>query len=221
MKEPINTTTASRRRRVSSRPRSISQRPSSPICSSYVYAPIPSRCALNRSRRAPAISVLYCMEREHPHRRSPSPSIYRRHRYASPSSPIQTYSERHFLAPPSGTGIAATYTLSQIGQDIVFNRKQERITNSFFACTLALNAVCTGASYITFVDEEDNVFDIFPSGLLSPHQVLSRSASGGPRSRRATPRWAPTSYKSRLLSLSLVCFFISLSSRCDAPQSHT
>jgi hypothetical protein len=42
------------------------------------------------------------------------------------------------------TGIGATYTLSRVGENIVFNQKQERITNSFFACTLALNAVCTG-----------------------------------------------------------------------------
>jgi hypothetical protein len=42
------------------------------------------------------------------------------------------------------TGIWSTYTLSRVGQNIVFNQKQERITNSFFACTLALNAVCTG-----------------------------------------------------------------------------
>ncbi|KAI0249425.1 hypothetical protein BJV78DRAFT_693838 [Lactifluus subvellereus] len=43
-----------------------------------------------------------------------------------------------------GTGIAAVYTLTLIRQDIVFNREQERITNAFFACTLALNALCTG-----------------------------------------------------------------------------
>jgi hypothetical protein len=66
------------------------------------------------------------------------------------------------LAPPSATGIWSTYTLSRVGRNIVFNEKQERITNSFFGCTLALNAVCTGASYIAFADGEGKVFDIFP-----------------------------------------------------------
>ena len=100
----------------------------------------------------PVVSVLCCMERKHPHHRSSSPSIYRRHRYASPSSPMQSYTERHFSAPPPGTGIGAVYTLSLLGHDIVFSTEQERITNSFFSCTLALNAVCTGPSYIAFAD---------------------------------------------------------------------
>ncbi|KAI9436014.1 hypothetical protein H4582DRAFT_1815857 [Lactarius indigo] len=45
-----------------------------------------------------------------------------------------------------GTGIAAVIGLSQIEkkQDIVFAQEQERITNSFFSCTLAVNSVCTG-----------------------------------------------------------------------------
>ncbi|KAH9970118.1 hypothetical protein BGW80DRAFT_1333510 [Lactifluus volemus] len=43
-----------------------------------------------------------------------------------------------------GTGIAAVYTLTLIRQDIVFNLEQERITNAFFSCTLAVNALCTG-----------------------------------------------------------------------------
>ncbi|KAH9990778.1 hypothetical protein BJV77DRAFT_1011183 [Russula vinacea] len=43
-----------------------------------------------------------------------------------------------------GTGIGAVYTLTLVGQNVVFNQEQERITNSFFSCTLALNAVCTG-----------------------------------------------------------------------------
>jgi len=43
-----------------------------------------------------------------------------------------------------GTGVAAVYTLTLIGDDVVFNQEQERITNAFFSCTLALNAVCTG-----------------------------------------------------------------------------
>ncbi|KAI0280918.1 hypothetical protein BGY98DRAFT_914040 [Russula aff. rugulosa BPL654] len=45
-----------------------------------------------------------------------------------------------------GTGIAAVYTLSLLGrgQNHVFDKKQEQVANSFFSCTLALNAVCTG-----------------------------------------------------------------------------
>ncbi|KAH9167706.1 hypothetical protein EDB89DRAFT_111322 [Lactarius sanguifluus] len=45
-----------------------------------------------------------------------------------------------------GTGIAAVYGLSQLEkkQDAVFVIEQERITNSFFSCTLAVNSVCTG-----------------------------------------------------------------------------
>ncbi|KAI0054573.1 hypothetical protein BV25DRAFT_1773424, partial [Artomyces pyxidatus] len=43
-----------------------------------------------------------------------------------------------------GTGIAAVYTLTLIGTNVWFNMTQEKITNSFFSCTLALNAVCTG-----------------------------------------------------------------------------
>ncbi|KAH9979197.1 hypothetical protein BJV74DRAFT_858521 [Russula compacta] len=42
------------------------------------------------------------------------------------------------------TGILALYTLTLIGQNVVFNEEQERITNAFFACTLSVNAVCTG-----------------------------------------------------------------------------
>ncbi|KAI0066293.1 hypothetical protein BV25DRAFT_1913050 [Artomyces pyxidatus] len=42
-----------------------------------------------------------------------------------------------------GTGIAAVYTLTLTGTNVWFNEKQERITNSFFSCTLALNTVCT------------------------------------------------------------------------------
>jgi len=41
-------------------------------------------------------------------------------------------------------GIAAVYTLSLVGTNVVFNNHQQRISNSFFSCTLALNAVCTG-----------------------------------------------------------------------------
>ncbi len=52
----------------------------------------------------PVISVLHCMEREHPHHRSPSHSIYRRHRYASPPSPTQTYTECDFPHLLQGPG---------------------------------------------------------------------------------------------------------------------
>ncbi|KAI0299221.1 hypothetical protein BC826DRAFT_64102 [Russula brevipes] len=43
-----------------------------------------------------------------------------------------------------GTGVAVVYTLTLIRDDVVFNQEQKRITNAFFSCTLALNAVCTG-----------------------------------------------------------------------------
>ncbi|KAI0063029.1 hypothetical protein BV25DRAFT_496880 [Artomyces pyxidatus] len=43
-----------------------------------------------------------------------------------------------------GTGIAAVYTVTLISTDVYFNDRQEQVTNSFFSCTLALNAVCTG-----------------------------------------------------------------------------
>ncbi|KAI0040855.1 hypothetical protein FA95DRAFT_809781 [Auriscalpium vulgare] len=43
-----------------------------------------------------------------------------------------------------GTGIAAVYTLTRVSTNVIFNEKQEKVTNSFFSCTLALNAVCTG-----------------------------------------------------------------------------
>ncbi|KAF8261168.1 hypothetical protein EI94DRAFT_1833463 [Lactarius quietus] len=44
------------------------------------------------------------------------------------------------------TGIAAVYTLSLIKptSSAEFSLEQERITNSFFSCTLAVNSVCTG-----------------------------------------------------------------------------
>jgi hypothetical protein len=46
----------------------------------------------------------------------------------------------------AGTGIAAVWTLSQLTtrQSPEFSLEQERITNSFFSCTLAVNTVCTG-----------------------------------------------------------------------------
>src|SRR5713226_2360420 len=110
--------------------------------------------------------------------------------------------------PPLATGIGAVYTLSRVGTNVVFNQKQEKITNSFFSCTLALNAVCTGASISQYLPMwGTQVFDIaFRPGLPSPHQGLSHSASGGLSNRRVTPRWVPTLRKSPLLSSSLVCF---------------
>jgi len=44
------------------------------------------------------------------------------------------------------TGIAAVYTLSLVTEkeSPEFSLEQERITNSFFSCTLAVNCVCTG-----------------------------------------------------------------------------
>jgi hypothetical protein len=46
----------------------------------------------------------------------------------------------------AGTGIAAVYTLSQLTakQSPEFSLEQERVTISFFSCTLAVNTVCTG-----------------------------------------------------------------------------
>jgi|SRR6266850_3559144 len=91
----------------------------------------------------PAISVLYRLECEHRCPRVPDPSICCRHRYAPP----WFYSRRgRTLIPLSqAMGIAAVYTLSLVGTNVVFNNHQQRISNSFFSCTLALNAVCTGA----------------------------------------------------------------------------
>lgn len=54
------------------------------------------------------------------------------------------------LIGAKGTGIAAVYTLTLIRQDIVFNLEQERITNAFFSCTLAVNALCTGMPLSSF-----------------------------------------------------------------------
>jgi hypothetical protein len=83
------------------------------------------------------------MEHERPDHRSPSPSLRGRHRYA-PFIIADAYVRSTVLVLTEGTGIAAVYTLTLIRQDIVFNLEQERITNAFFSCTLALNAICTG-----------------------------------------------------------------------------
>ena len=107
-------------------------------------------------------------------------------------------------------GIAAVYTLSLIGTDTVFNNEQQRISNSFFSCTLALNAVCTGAC-LCFSS------DIFLS-LPGLHQVSLRSASGQRSVRHATPRWAPTFLMSPSSSLNLVHFIPPLSIRLQ--RSH-
>jgi hypothetical protein len=147
-----------------------------------------------------------------------SPSSYSRPFYISPT----LVSFCHHPQPrrtlnavfPSGTGIAAVYTLTLIGQNVVFNQEQERITNSFFSCTLALNAVCTGAFFLFYVWRGR-------AGLtfLRLDQGLLRSASGGLRSRRAMPRWVPTLCRSPLSSLSPVCFIPLLSLR--PRQFHT
>ena len=86
------------------------------------------------------------MEYERPDHRSPSPSLRGRHRYA-PLIIVDAYIRSTVLALTEGTGIAAVYTLTLIRQDIVFNLEQERITNAFFSCTLALNAICTGPGF--------------------------------------------------------------------------
>jgi len=49
------------------------------------------------------------------------------------------------LPPSQAMGIGAVYTLSLVGTSTFFNNEQQRFTNSFFSCTLALNAICTGA----------------------------------------------------------------------------
>ena len=101
------------------------------------------RQAPYRIRIAPlVISVLYRLECEPPDHGSSSPSVRRRHRYV-PRIGSQRRST-HLTRLPA-MGIAAVYTLSLIGTNTVFNNEQQRISNSFFSCTLALNTVCTGA----------------------------------------------------------------------------
>ena len=90
----------------------------------------------------PAISVLYRLECEHGCPRVPNPSICRRLRYAPL---IHSQRGRTLIPFSKAMGIAAVYTLSLVGTNVVFNNHQQRISNSFFSCTLALNAVCTGA----------------------------------------------------------------------------
>ena len=80
-----------------------------------------------------------------------SPSSFSQSFYISPTSvcPCHHFQcRRTHLTPCLGTGIGAVYTLTLVGQNVVFNQEQERITNSFFSCTLALNAVCTGAFFV-------------------------------------------------------------------------
>ncbi|KAI0299226.1 hypothetical protein BC826DRAFT_64231 [Russula brevipes] len=69
--------------------------------------------------------------------------LYRCYIVWNASIPIITLPVLLYLAD-IGTGVAAVYTLTLIGDDVVFNLEQQRITNAFFSCTLALNAVCTG-----------------------------------------------------------------------------
>lgn len=130
-----------------------------------------SRFALYRSARAASyIGAILCGTRV-------SPSSFSQSFYISPtsvcltSSPTQRYTERHFVVSPSGTGIAATYTLSRVGQDIVFNQKQEKITNTFFGCTLALNAVCTGTSIYRWGGQTFDIFRSACSCLVRTYRV--------------------------------------------------
>jgi hypothetical protein len=125
---------------------------------------------------------------------------------------MQTFTQRR----PSGTGIAAVYTLTLIGTNVVFNKEQERITNSFFSCTLALNAVCTGASFLHLCRWRTSLTFL---RLALAYQGLLRSAYGGLRSRQTTPRWAPTLCRSPLSSLSPVRFISLLP--LQPRQSHT
>lgn len=130
-----------------------------------------SRCALYRSARAASyIGAMLCGTRV-------SPSSFSQFFYISPtsvclpSSPTQRHTERPFCGVFSGTGIAATYTLSRVGQDIVFNQKQEKITNSFFGCTLALNAVCTGTSIYQWGGQSFDIFRSACSCLVRTYRV--------------------------------------------------
>ena len=80
-----------------------------------------------------------------------SPSSFFQSFYISPTlvCPCLHFQCRHTYSTPClGTGIGAVYTLTLVGSNVVFNKEQERITNSFFSCTLALNAVCTGALFV-------------------------------------------------------------------------
>ena len=62
-------------------------------------------------------------------------------------------------------GIAAVYHLSLNGTDTVFNNEQQRISNTFFSCTLALNSVCTGAC-LGFSSDLSSPYRA-PSGLIA------------------------------------------------------
>lgn len=173
----------------------------SPICSSYVCQISFPRQASYRIRIAPlVISVLYRLECELPDHGSSSPSVRCRYRYV-PRIGSQRRSTHSTRLP--AMGIAAVYTLSLIGTNTVFNNEQQRISNSFFSCTLALNTVCTGAC-LRF---SSDVSSFLTGGL---HQVSLRSASGEHSVRLAMPRWAPTSLTSPSSSLNLVHFIPSL-----------
>jgi hypothetical protein len=137
-----------------------------------------------------------------------------------PSSLTQTYTQHC----PSGTGIAAIYTLTLIRTNVLFNEEQERISNSFFSCTLALNAVCTGASFSYICQWRMGLKFLRPT---LAYQGLLRFAYGGLRSRQmtpVTPRWVLTLSRSPLLSLSLVRFIsllattTAISHLCDRKQ---
>ena len=156
------------------------------------------------------ISVLYRLECELPDHGSSSPSVPCRHRYV-PRMGSQRRSTHSTRLP--AMGIAAVYTLSLIGTNTVFNNEQQRISNSFFSCTLALNTVCTG----TCLRLSSDVFS-FLTGL---QQVSLRSASGERSVRPAMPRWAPTSLTSPSSSLNLVrTFYSSASFSLRLQRSH-
>jgi hypothetical protein len=71
--------------------------------------------------------------------------LYRCYVVWNASIPIIAFPVLLYIAD-IGTGIGAVYTLALLKQkeSAEFGLAQERVTNSFFSCTLALNSVCTG-----------------------------------------------------------------------------
>jgi hypothetical protein len=129
---------------------STSSPPSYPIFSSCVlpkpFSLLPAGFEIEMALSA--LPMLCRVECKHPDHHIPSSYLPGRHRYAPPPLPsircICPLKRRYV----KGTGIAAVYTLTLVRQNVVFNLKQERITNAFFSCTLALNAFCTGSSLL-------------------------------------------------------------------------
>ncbi|KAI0049728.1 hypothetical protein FA95DRAFT_822753 [Auriscalpium vulgare] len=77
-----------------------------------------------------------------------------------------------------GTGIASLYTMSLISTDVIFNDKQEQVTNSFFSCTLALNAVCTGLiAFRIWWTQRQNMATKVSSNLSHVTMILIESGS--------------------------------------------